>query len=140
VLVLDTDVLTIAQYGSGPLFERLSAGLRAANEAPAATIISFEEQLRGWLAQIARSRRAEQQLAAYRRLQQLLTDFREYEVLPFTPSAYSRFESLRREHRRLGTMDLKIAAIILEQDATLVTRNTSDFAAIRGLRVVDLIK
>ncbi len=31
-------------------------------------------------------------------------------------------------------MDLKIACIVLEYDATLLTRNTVDFAKVPGLR------
>lgn len=36
---------------------------------------------------------------------------------------------------RIGTMDLKIAAICLAHDATLLTRNLVDFEKVPGLRV-----
>jgi tRNA(fMet)-specific endonuclease VapC len=42
---------------------------------------------------------------------------------------------LRSLHRRTGTMDLKIAATVLSNDAILVTRNTQDFIAIANLRL-----
>ena len=32
-------------------------------------------------------------------------------------------------------MDLKIASIVLTQNATLLTRNTGDFSKVRGLRI-----
>jgi tRNA(fMet)-specific endonuclease VapC len=38
---------------------------------------------------------------------------------------------------RLGTMDLKIAAIARANDATLLTRNTTDFQKVPGLRFED---
>jgi tRNA(fMet)-specific endonuclease VapC len=36
---------------------------------------------------------------------------------------------------RIGSMDLKIACVALAHDATLLTRNTTDFAQIAGLRI-----
>ncbi len=44
-------------------------------------------------------------------------------------------EELRKLLRRVGTMDLKIAAICLVHDATLITRNLADFGQVPGLRV-----
>jgi predicted nucleic acid-binding protein len=43
----------------------------------------------------------------------------------------------RTQHRRIGTNDLRIAAIVLEQRGILVTRNTNDFADITGLQLDD---
>jgi tRNA(fMet)-specific endonuclease VapC len=37
--------------------------------------------------------------------------------------------------QRLGTMDLKIAAIAISRSATLLTRNLSDFGKISNLQV-----
>ena len=39
--------------------------------------------------------------------------------------------------RFIGSMDLKIACITLAHDTTLLTRNTSDFARVPGLRVAN---
>jgi predicted nucleic acid-binding protein len=46
-----------------------------------------------------------------------------------------RVQQLRKSHLRVGTMDLKIAAIVLARDATLLSRNVRDFKGIPGLRV-----
>jgi tRNA(fMet)-specific endonuclease VapC len=43
------------------------------------------------------------------------------------------YETLRQTHRRAGKMDLRIAAIALSTNATLVTRNTQDFITISNL-------
>lgn len=40
-------------------------------------------------------------------------------------------------YKKLGTMDLKIASITITKDATLLTRNLSDFKQIQGLKVED---
>ncbi len=45
------------------------------------------------------------------------------------------FESLKQAGIRVGTMDLKIASIVLANDATLLTRNTNVFNRIPGLRI-----
>jgi tRNA(fMet)-specific endonuclease VapC len=47
------------------------------------------------------------------------------------------FEQLRRTYRRLGTMDLKIAAIAVVQDAVVLTRNLSDFNQVSELKAED---
>jgi tRNA(fMet)-specific endonuclease VapC len=43
------------------------------------------------------------------------------------------FINLKKQHPRLGKMDLAIAAIALHNNATLVTRNRQDFEPIAGL-------
>jgi tRNA(fMet)-specific endonuclease VapC len=44
------------------------------------------------------------------------------------------FLKLRRQGVRIGSLDLKIACIALTRDVTLLTRNTSHFAQVPGLR------
>ena len=50
-----------------------------------------------------------------------------------TESAIDRYEDLRKQKLNIGKMDLRIAAIVLQHDAILVTRNTQDFCRIPGL-------
>jgi tRNA(fMet)-specific endonuclease VapC len=54
--------------------------------------------------------------------------------LPWDDEAATRFRSFRQQGIRIGTMDLKIACIVLEYDAVLLTRNRSDFEKVPGLR------
>ncbi len=56
-------------------------------------------------------------------------------MLPWNSAAADTFVGLRRQKLRLGTMDLKIASIVLTQNATLLTRNTGNFSKVRGLRI-----
>jgi tRNA(fMet)-specific endonuclease VapC len=51
--------------------------------------------------------------------------------------AIARYRDLRVRHRRIGTNDLRIAAIVVEHESILVTRNTSDFVEIEGLPLED---
>ncbi|MCY2991045.1 MAG: hypothetical protein NTY19_24680 [Planctomycetota bacterium] len=56
MLVLDTDHVSLLQWGGGEEAERLRARLQIADEEVAVTVISYEEQTRGWLAYVARAR------------------------------------------------------------------------------------
>jgi tRNA(fMet)-specific endonuclease VapC len=44
---------------------------------------------------------------------------------------------LRQLKLNVRKMDLRIAAVVLEQNATLVTRNARDFKQVPGLTFVD---
>jgi tRNA(fMet)-specific endonuclease VapC len=48
-----------------------------------------------------------------------------------------RFEQLRSMRLHVGLMDLRIAAIALENGMTVVTRNQSDFKRVPGLTIED---
>jgi tRNA(fMet)-specific endonuclease VapC len=98
-------------------------------------IITFEEQTRGWLAFQARGRSLEQQVNAYRKLKRHLDIYLGLNVLEFTMKAAREFDRLRTLRLRIGSMDLKIAAIALIADATLLTRNLKDFSRVPGLRL-----
>lgn len=101
------------------------------------TIISFEEQMRGWLAYLARARTVPRQVEAYARLRRMVENYRYIPILDFDSAAAAEFQRLTRSRVRIGGMDLKIAAIVLARGATLVTRNTSDFRQVPGLNVAD---
>jgi tRNA(fMet)-specific endonuclease VapC len=138
VIVLDTDVLSIVQRARGDVYERLATRLDAAGAGGVhVTVVSFEEQMRGWLAHVARARSLAQQIAAYERLQEFLDDFRLRPVLPFDDRAAAEYQRLRKAKIRIGTMDLRIAAIVLARGATLISRNLADFRRVPGLEVED---
>lgn len=138
MIVLDTDCLSLLER------ERLlesSKLLKALEEHRSdnifTTIITFEEQMRGWLSFIARCKNLEEQVAGYERLHRFLESYRNTPVLDFDAKAAAVFRGLKDSKIRIGTMDLKIAAIAMSNDALLITRNLSDFAQIPELRVQD---
>ncbi|MFN4259749.1 MAG: type II toxin-antitoxin system VapC family toxin [Gemmataceae bacterium] len=139
MLVLDTDLLTIVQFRSGTVYERLNARLEsaAATEVIGVSIISIEEQMRGWLSLIARSKTMDEQIDAYKRLHTLFDDFQVRPILNFDARAGEEYQCLVKQRIRIGTMDLKIAAIALSQGAKLLSRNLSDFRKVPGLSVED---
>ena len=138
MIVLDTDILTIIQYGDGEIYQRLRLRLRAALPEPVCvTIVTVEEQMRGWLAWIAKAKGPEHQIEAYARLHALLKDFQARPVLDFDGFAAGEFQQLQRAKVRIGTMDLKIAAIVLANNGRLISRNLRDFQKVPGLHVED---
>jgi tRNA(fMet)-specific endonuclease VapC len=138
MVVLDTDHLSLLDRESGVSARRLAARLSAiASDGVATTIVNFEEQMRGWLAYVARARTVTHQIEAYGQLARYLRRYTRVTVLDFDAAAGVEFQRLRKTHRRTGTMDLKIAAIVLARHATLLTRNVSDFHPIDNLKIED---
>lgn len=101
------------------------------------SIVSYEEQMRGWLADIARARSVAQQKPRYEELNRMLNLYCATPLLPFDDAAIAVFQNLWLRRLRIGTMDLKIAAIALANDATLLSRNLRDFGKVSDLRVED---
>jgi tRNA(fMet)-specific endonuclease VapC len=138
MVVLDTDHPSFLERGDDALGQRLRGRLASLSPGEAATtIISFEEQARGWMAQMARARSLPRQVEIYRRLKRQLDNYRKLVVLEFDDTAAVEFQRLRAGRIRIGTYDLKIAAIVMAHDATLLSRNLVDFRKVAGLKVED---
>jgi tRNA(fMet)-specific endonuclease VapC len=135
--LLDTDHLSLLQRqgnSAQPLMRRLQLNNRSEI---AATVISYEEQTRGWMKYFAQAKNLEQQVIAYQRLQQHAINYCNIVLVPFDTRSAEQFQQLRKQYPRLDTMDLKIAAIVLTHSATLLTRNQKDFGQIQGLKIED---
>ena len=133
VLVLDTDHLSILGDDT-PASLALLQRLEASGEDVVTTIVSVEENLRGWLSEIHRASDPRRQIRAYDRLKRRVEWFGGWVILPLDTESAERFAGFRRDGIRIGSMDLKIACIALAHDATVLTRNTSDFAQVPGLK------
>lgn len=133
MLVLDTNHLTELGYGKVP-GARLSRRLEKSGFDAVTTIVCAEEQLRGWLARIAKLRDVHEQIAAYAELGARVNFLAAFTLLPWDREAADLFLRLRKQGVRIGSLDLKIACIAIAHDATLLTRNTVDFARVPGLR------
>lgn len=138
MFVLDTDHLSLLQWNVGVEGRRLESRLSDAVAGEVVTtIVNFEEQMRGWLAYLAKSRTVAQQVEAYCRLTRHLEYYRQIPVLDFGEAAAVEYQRLRKLQPRIGSLDLKIAAIVLSKGGTLLSRNLSDFGRISGLKVED---
>lgn len=105
------------------------------DETFAATIVSAEEQMRGWLALLNKLRDVRGQIPAYTRLAEMFEFYAAWDVLPFDVAAADEFERLRKARVRIGSQDLKIASIALSRGAMLLSANLRDFRQVPGLRV-----
>lgn len=136
--VLDTDTLSIHQVGGESAeYVRVNTRIVTSTEPVQVSIVSFDEQVRGRLAKCAAARTADEYVGASARLHRTLKDFKAREVADFTPAAAAEFNRLKALRIRVGTMDLRIASIVLALNSTLVTRNLADFRKVPGLKVED---
>lgn len=132
--ILDTDCFSLLQRGNQTITQRVRA---VTSEEIATTIVTAEEQLRGRLDFIRRAVSETQLTSAYTRLWDTLEDFRSINVLSFDRYAYACFAELLRQKIRVGTQDLRIAAIALSINGILVTRNRRDFVKVPDLNFED---
>ncbi len=139
MIILDTDAVTFLEHQNNEVSEKLRGRLTdlSGEEEVATTVISYEEQIRGWCAVLAKAHDTDKQIRAYDRLLKHLETYRDIDVLPYTAAAGRCFAELRVKKVRIGTMDLKIAAIALSLNATLFSRSLADFQQVPGLKVED---
>ena len=90
--------------------------------------------MRGWLAEINRQPDYRRQITPYAKLHRQFESLGKWTTLPRDNESATMIYEFRARQIRIGTMDLKIACIVLAHDATLLTRHTSDFAQAPGLR------
>lgn len=141
MILLDTDHLSILRYLDHPRCAALRTRLQSSPDPQVATtIISAEEQMHGWLAEINRLRDPHRQIPVYERLAKMFDFYRDWDIVPFDERAADEFERLRKQRVRIGTQDLKIASIALVQNALLLSANLRDFHQVPGLRVENWIE
>ena len=108
--VLDTDMLTLYRRGHDVV---LRHALTYPPEDLAITVITVEEQLSGWYALLRQVKASADLTRVYDRLVETVMFFNSTHILSFTQPAVAQYEQLRSMRLRIGTMDLRIAAIAL---------------------------
>jgi tRNA(fMet)-specific endonuclease VapC len=137
MILLDTDHFSVLTDARHRLHASLISRLTQANEPVALPVVAVEEQLRAWLAQVNRVRDAHELIVPYGRLVHLLETLAEWEIVPWTEGAANEFTALREQRIRIGTQDLRIAALAVSCDALLLSSNLRDFERVTRLRVED---
>ncbi len=134
MILLDTDHLSVLKYRTGQRAVRLSARLLVAraDDEVGTTVISFEEQMKGWLASLNKEKLPHRLVPPYRELLDLIEFFRGWDISPFGDDAADLFAGMGRI--RVKATDQRIAAIALANGALLLTANRRDFGQVPGLR------
>ena len=132
--ILDTDQLSLLQRGHPAVQKHYDAH---PPDHLAITIVTVEEQLRGRLAQVNKQPSGPLRCEAYERLRKAVADFCKINVLEYDAAADALFLNLKRRFPQLGSQDLRIAAVTLAHQATLVTHNQVDFGKLPELTTED---
>lgn len=139
--LLDTDHLSLLEHRQGPLYAALVVRLNLhAADGIVACVVSFREQALGANSRIQTASSDHELLRGFDLMLGLLDHYRRFPVLPFDAPAHAEVEALRKQKVRIGTCDLRIAAIARTRNLVVVTRNLSDFARVPNLKVEDWTK
>lgn len=132
--ILDSDILSLLENG-----DLVVAGRVAAQNADeiAIAVITVDETLRGWYSMVRKAKSTPQLARAYGRLARSVSFLSRTKILSFSEMAIGTFERLKSSRLNVRANDLRIAAIALENNATVVTRNIRDFAVVPGLKIED---
>jgi tRNA(fMet)-specific endonuclease VapC len=132
--VLDTDHISLFQRQHPIVMQHLD---QVNPQHLAVTIITVEEQIKGRFKLIKQANSSIKLIRSYATLQDTVSYFNNITVLPFDDAANNYYEMLRQQKIRIGTYDLRIAAIVLSVNGILVTRNWRDFGQIPDLNLED---
>jgi tRNA(fMet)-specific endonuclease VapC len=107
----------------------------------AVTIITVQELFNGWMGRINDPSLVHNLPALYTKLWTTVKYLQTIEVMDFTPQADSYLKQLLKDKPSLRKnrlqKDMRIAAIALSLNATVVTRNQRDFGLVPGLIITD---
>lgn len=135
--VLDTDHLSLYERAHPQVCDRIVQVRRQSLNLLATTVVSMEEQYAGRLAQIRKAVTPQNLVNAYRKLKITSVLFSELDILDYTLDADDYFRSFKQAGIRIGTQDLRIAAIVLAHNGILLTRNLRDFEKVPRLSIQD---
>jgi tRNA(fMet)-specific endonuclease VapC len=134
LFVLDTDILSLYYRGDPPVVQRVDA--RPASDL-AISIMTVDEQLTGWYTLTRRARQPKEIVQAYEHLGDAVVRLAKWRILPYTEAAVARVGQLKALRINVRLMDLRIAAIALENGAVVVTCNLRDFGRVPLLTIED---
>ncbi|MCU0540601.1 MAG: type II toxin-antitoxin system VapC family toxin [Oscillatoriaceae cyanobacterium Prado104] len=136
--IFDTDHVSLVLRGN----PKVIAQLGKAPALTSTTIITVQEIFNGWIGELNQpSTQRETILKQYHHLFLAIELLKKLPILEFDVPAFDRYEELLVQNPNLRKKrlqkDVRIAAIALSRNATVVTRNRRDFEQVPGLKIED---
>ncbi|MDF5731832.1 MAG: type II toxin-antitoxin system VapC family toxin [Rhizonema sp. PD38] len=107
----------------------------------AVTIITVQELFNGWVSRINDPSQVNNLPTLYTKLCTTVKFLQTVEILDFTPQADTCLQELLKDNPPLRKnrlqKDMRIAAVVLSLNATVVTRNQRDFGLVPRLVITD---
>jgi tRNA(fMet)-specific endonuclease VapC len=135
MIAFDTDIMTIILRGDAEMAARLAT---LPGEDQTIPVVVAEEITRGRLNAIRLAESGKGKISlerAYDLFQEIFADLQGLTILPFETKAESSVAAWRKQKIRVGTRDLRIAAICVAHGARLISRNKRDYDQVPGLMV-----
>jgi len=132
--LFDTDHLTLYERGNQLVVQHAVA--QPLGDV-AISAVTAEESLRGRVGYLARPLTGAARVRAYSLLIGTLKLISSMPILAFDSACEMQYQQLRAQVPRVGSQDLKIAAVALVGGLTLLTRNRRDFSLVPGLKLAD---
>ena len=132
--LMDTDIFSLYMRRLPKLIDVMSGIQR---DTMALTIITADEVWSGWKKAVLKAKSEGDLAYAYFRLTDAQLNLAQWNIVTFSVDAIRLTDDLRKQKLNIGANDLKIAAIAMTLDATVVTRNLRDFSRVPNLKIED---
>lgn len=148
-IILDTDCLNLIENPNSEKAKILMRKLEAhKSDEISTTIISFEEQMRGWINSQEDKIGDAKKFEHYKKLSMYVENFKKYKILEFDDDAQKEYKKLKSESKeiekiaktKITPMDLRIAAIAISKRAVLICQKADKLKEIPNLIALDWTK
>ncbi len=130
----DTDHLTLFHHGHAAVLQHYSV---QPADVVGISAVTIEEVMRGRLAALSRATTGIARVRDYGWLVASVDLFPKFTRVAYDHASENQFQQLLTLKLRIGTQDLKIAAVALANNLTLLTRNRRDFGRVPNPKLED---
>jgi tRNA(fMet)-specific endonuclease VapC len=138
IYMLDTDHFSILQRKAGAEYLRLSTWMAQFTPVDfACCVVGLHEQVVGAHAFLNQAKNSARLIRGYELLGRLPRDYLAFPMLPFDAPSATIYDGLLAQNLGVKTMDLRLAAVALSRNLTVLTRNLRDFGRVPALKIED---